>query len=270
VSTVGFYGIEPELRKWGAQHGITQAPGESDDNLRERILELKRPEWLRRALRFPEAFDPAGSARVAAAMEDCVRAVGALLPMQQLRPQPIPREAFDMEANQRAAARFITERRDMPAPNNPYRPPMTRDEDGARMFSALSEPPVRRFDTEHGPGLTGQDLHDIAQAHHLAGYAKAEREYQDKLADATRRHADIYDEGFDAGVRSRRVGLAKDFATRLLGVHFALMVAEDGPKTKLAERLEAVRRELNAVEEFATAVGGGRDLGDVVDPPPTP
>lgn len=146
------------------------------------------------------------------------------------------------------------------APANPYRRVMGMDEDttlwraGSPMMS-YPAPPMRA-DTERGPGLTAHDIDVIARTHHHAGYAMAEREAEAKIEEMQARLADAYDAGYTAGRVERARGLANDIRGRLMGLHFALMQVERGPKTKAHDGLAAVREEFGQVEEFVEAIRG--------------
>lgn len=148
----------------------------------------------------------------------------------------------------------------MAAPSNPYRPV---DEGRTMGWASIAGDGGRmppRYDTDRGPGLTGTDLHALAQSHHLAGYAKAEREFESKLEDMRGQLAGAFDEGYTAGRVSRAQGLARDVHMRLMQAHFALAAVEQGPKTKREERLGALRVALNEVIVFAEAIESQTDM----------
>lgn len=150
----------------------------------------------------------------------------------------------------------------MPAPHNPYRAVEGRLETGFEM-----PPPVpRRHDGEEGPGLLAADIDRLCRQHYLDGMGQARRDEERRIAGMREQRAEIYDEGFDAGVAQRRAGLAEDFRVRLLDVHFTLQALERGPKAKAHERAEAVRAALGEVMSFASAIASGQQLDAAVDP----
>lgn len=82
-----------------------------------------------------------------------------------------------------------------------------------------------RYDSERGPGLTAADIDAITRAHHHAGYAKAEREYEAKLEAMRAELAQAYDEGYTAGRVERAQGLARDVFARLFEPRHAVIEA---------------------------------------------
>lgn len=143
------------------------------------------------------------------------------------------------------------------APRNPYRAreELRGSDEMLRGYgTTMTVPP--RSDTEHGPGLTGLDIDRIAREHHRRGYAMAEREGDAKLDAAVARQAEVFDEGYAAGRVERAQGLAGDFRSRLLDLHFRLAAIEQGSKAKAHGALPAVREAVNEMIDFAEAVYG--------------
>lgn len=142
------------------------------------------------------------------------------------------------------------------APMNPYRAREAlrgADELMGGYGTTMSAPPPRS-DTERGPGLTADDLNRIAVDHHRRGYAMAEREGDAKVEAMLAKQGDVFDEGYAAGRVQRAQGLAGDFRSRLLDLHFRLAAIEKGPKAKAHDALPAVRGMLNEIMDFADAV----------------
>lgn len=142
------------------------------------------------------------------------------------------------------------------APENPYRRGVGDEVDlGAySVEEGRATLGVRRSDTSEGPGLSAKDIDVIARQHYRDGYAAAERDGRPLLDVARGRQAEAFDEGYAEGKMEQAVALARDVRARVLDVHFTLMNAERGPKAKMAERLEAVREQVDALREFVEAV----------------
>lgn len=138
----------------------------------------------------------------------------------------------------------------MRAPDNPYRVEWAGTD--------LS----REFPHPEGPGLLVADLERIARHHFVLGRSEAEAESSRLLSEMREQLAGAYDDGFAAGRIERARGLARDFRTKLLSVHFGLRQIEEtptAPRVKRTQWLEFLRRDVNAVLDFAETMGAAPD-----------
>lgn len=195
----------------------------------------------------------------------------------------IPRSAFDPAANVKAAMEYIRRRYGlstnswetwtaykrrveeekmgraitMEAPANPYRRGGGRAFGTAMSAGAAGEMVNVALDTPApmgAPGLTASDLDGIARRHWREGYRAGEQAKDRDVQEALAGRADAFDEGYVAGRVERTQGLAGDFATRLLGIHFELQAIENGPKNRREEGLKRVREYLNDTMAFADSI----------------
>jgi hypothetical protein len=138
---------------------------------------------------------------------------------------------------------------EMGAPENPYRFGSGAAADEMQLMAGM---PARSFGS--GPGLLGVDIDRIARHHHELGRREAEGEAEAQLRQARAELADAYDEGYVAGRMERTQGLAGDFRSRLMELHFRLMTIEGGSKSKAHASLKQLRDALDDVMAFADAV----------------
>lgn len=227
------------------------------------------PQFLHRPLtdeQRAEMFSPAANLRAAlryfserySKPHRCLGSVSPMTPekLEQLRQI----EAWRAAGGRTSAHYWINEEGEVEdmgttieAPSNPYR---VVERDGMGWATIGDSPMVRvpaRFDTERGPGLTGMDLHALAQSHHHAGYAKAEREYEAKLEEMRGQLATAFDEGYTAGRIQRAQGLARDVFTRLFEPGMALIEARGRVKTG-TKAGDAAHEGFAEVEEALTGV----------------
>lgn len=137
---------------------------------------------------------------------------------------------------------------EMGAPDNPYREAV---QVGA-YTDFVETPSIRGIGS--GPGLLGADIDRIARHHHELGRREAEGEAQQQMSQMRSELADAYDEGYVAGRLLRTQGLAGDFRSRLIDLHFRLMTVENGSKAKAHAALKSVREALDEAMEFADRV----------------
>lgn len=158
---------------------------------------------------------------------------------------------------------------EMGAPTNPYRrgEAMEVGVMGTEMFLGESS----QWAAGSGPGLLGADIDRIARQHHTMGRREAEEEAAVREQKMRAQLADAYDEGYVAGRVNRAQGLAGDFRSRLLDLHFQLRQIESGPKSKAQARLAELRSTFDDVMAFADGIAAsdGIATGALVEDPHT-
>lgn len=245
----------PELdRAAERMFGLTRKPGESDLELRKRVVRaladpVQNARAAARAWKRLRGNAIEGLVRDGAPVEEAVSIAHGEMFTDAMAPVVPLIEQMESLIEGGTMAGI-----EMRAPVNPYRTPMPKDELlAAEMGFGPYTPAPRRHDRDGGPGLLGSDLNWIAQQHYRDGYAAAEREGEQRIATMQGNLADAYDEGYVAGRIERAQGLAQDYHVRLMEPAVQVTILEtvmSKPRSTKAEIAEAVARVRTAMDEL--------------------